>query len=131
MKKLWTAFVLSVIGILGAIPVVKGSSPYIKRAEVIYAADCIFVHDEINAFDGTIMRYVYCLKKHRGRLMLTGVVASFPDNFRVAQEGETWVVTHRGMEMRSKQYLYVKALKEAVVPFLEQYQWTTPLWIGQ
>ncbi len=96
----------------------------------IYHADCIFVHDEIDPFDGRVLRHVYCFKKQGDQIKITGVIASYVENFKIT-EGEVTNVRYQDVTFRSTRYLYVKSVKADVEAFLKQFEWTNPMWIGQ
>jgi len=103
----------------------------LPKRDRIYRADCIFVHDQIDPFDGKIMRHVYCFKKQGDKIKITGVIASYVENIRIIEEPKITNVKYRGVNFQSSRYLYIKSLKADVEPFLNQFEWTDPMWIGQ
>lgn len=107
------------------------SAPRNRKPARVYHADCIFVHDEIDPFDGRVLRHVYCFKKQGDKIKITGVIASTVDNFKITEDGPLHNVRYQDVNLRSTRYLYIKSVKADVEPFLKQYEWTDPMWIGQ
>lgn len=121
-----------VVALASVVGLAYASAPRSPRPKTTYKSDCIFVLDAIDPLDGTILRHVYCIHPEGGKVVRKGHCCSYVDNIKIREEGGICRIIYGEMEITtpSPRYLYLRAEKTEVDPFLDQFPWSSTTWFG-
>lgn len=96
-----------------------------------FKPDIAIVADEVDQFDGTVIRNIYCFKmlpdaKGELKLKMIGNMASHPENIRVTDNVIKW----KTMEIRPNKLYTYKGAPDPIREYVRQCEDAEKLWFG-
>lgn len=103
-----------------------------NQPEQVFKPDVAIVADEIDQFDGTVTRNIYCFKvgknKETGKdeMQMIGNMATYPENIKVRDNKIIW----KKMEIHPKKLLTYKGAPDPIRDYVKQFNTAEKLWFG-
>ena len=111
--------------------VLLAAIPQGRQPEQVFKPDLAIVADEIDQFDGTVTRNIYCFKmlpndKGELKLMMIGNMASHPENIVIKDDKIVW----KNMEIQPKKLYTYKGAPEPIREYVKSFDEAEKLWFG-